>query len=70
MEIQLHGCSYQNHIEVTMSDCDCTTCRYAQSCDTEILCEERSEVFKSPRRCPLYEERKDGLVLTQVWDWR
>ena len=49
---------------------DCTTCKYAETCDTEILCTDDGKVFKYPRNCFRYEERKDGLVLTQVWDWR
>ena len=50
---------------------DCTTCKYAANCDTEILCEEEARIHKYPvDNCPKYEEREDGLVLTQVWDWR
>lgn len=51
-------------------DKDCTTCKYAYSCDEEILCEEKHIVFKYPRNCPLYEKREDGLTLVQIWDWR
>ena len=49
---------------------DCTTCNHCETCDTELMCTERCEVFKVPNICPLYEERSDGLVLTHVWDWR
>jgi len=50
---------------------DCTTCKYANTCDTEIFCEAKELVKAYPMEgCSSYEERDDGLVLTQVWDWR
>ena len=54
---------------------DCTTCKHAETCDEYFSCElhyavnERADLYIG-YSCDDYEEREDGLTLTQVWDWR
>ena len=53
---------------------DCTTCKHAyiRGDDRYIGCDIDNGKMSFPNDCSdeYYEERDDGLVLTQVWDWR
>ena len=54
---------------------DCTTCKHCEACDDFFSCEIKTYLRVKAdmyvgNSCDDYEERDDGLVLTQLWDWR
>ena len=51
---------------------DCTTCVHCKISgdDRYLTCDKDYCRMSIPDYCDDYEERDDGLVAEQVWDWR